>query len=125
MFRDAKEELERLEQQLLQEDMPEEEAQEEEQEDYSEFLPEEGEQTEGPVVYRNFSNGYGSQLRNYATGYKAYNADKVDTDMEQFSEEVREPKTASHIWLPAVILGLMATVVAAIIWVYVSMGGGS
>ncbi len=118
MFRDTKEELERLEQLLREEETEEVEVPQEEEEDYSQFLQEEGEAPQGPVVYQNFSNGYGSQLRNYATGYKAYNADKTDTDLEQLSQEVLEEKKSPAIWLVAAVLGLMAAVLGVIIWIY-------
>lgn len=119
MFRDTKEELERLEQLLREEETEEgQEVPQEEEEDYSQFLQEDGEEPQGPVVYQNFSNGYGSQLRNYATGYKAYNADKTDIDPEQLSREVLEGKSSSGIWLVAVVLALMAAVLGAIVWIY-------
>lgn len=121
MFRDAEEELQRLEQQLLEEEEQDQTPLEEE--DYDQFLPEEEVQTHGPMVYRNFSNDYGKNLRNYATGYKAYNTDKVDEDLERFSEEVHSGKKDSPVWLLAVLLALMAVVAAVVAWIYLGMGG--
>lgn len=64
MFRDAKEELERLEEALLEQEAPED-------------IPEE---VPAQPVYRNFSNNYGRDLRNYASGYEAYDEDLADVD---------------------------------------------
>lgn len=65
MFRDAKEELERLEEALLE--------------------PEEPEEVPAQPEYRNFSNNYGRELRNHASGYEAYEEDLAD--MEELSDE--------------------------------------
>ena len=89
MFRDTSEELERLQAELLaqepEEEQPEEPA-EEEYEQYGEY--EDTRPAQGPVVYQNYSNDYGKNLRNYASGYRAYNTDAADTD-EAFIEDVR------------------------------------
>lgn len=111
MFRDTQEELERLEHELLAEE-PQPET--EEEEDYDEFLEEPD--SDEPIVYRNFSNHYGADLRNYATGYKAYNSDNVDTDLEQFSHEVRDGKKKNGIWLPLLTALLSGLAVLYIIW---------
>ena len=115
MRRDTQEELQRLEQELL----AEEEIPEEPEEDYGEFLEEPD--SEDPVVYRNFSNRYGQDLRNYATGYKAYNSDIVDTDLEDFSREVRVGKKPESIWLPLLTALTAGLVVLYIAWIY--LGG--
>lgn len=70
MFRDTKEELKRLEAELL--------------------AQEEQDQQPAKTVYRNFSNHYGADLRNYASGYKAYNTDRTDTDPQRLSDQIRE-----------------------------------
>ena len=124
MFRDAEEELQRLQAQLLEE---EEELTEPEQED---FLDEETldkiladtDQGENCGVYQNYSNDYGRNLRNYASGYKAYNTDKTDIDPETLSEELLAPreKISALLW---VALTLMALVTAAIGWLFFTMGG--
>ena len=93
MFRDASEELERLKAELLAEEEPEEEFQEEPedepedefQNDYDDTRP-----AHEPAVFKNYSNDYGNGLRNYASGYRAYNTDPADEDLDDYSEEVYE-----------------------------------
>jgi len=77
MFGDAKEELERINSELL------EQAQMQEQldEDTVEVYPDES--TIGEL-----SGGY----QNYSNGYNSYNADKTDVDMEDYAQEVLMPK---------------------------------
>lgn len=106
MFKDADKELARLEAALLETEEEsceeaEEYPQEEYEEDYCDEEPE-GEDTppeyfyedtrpaQDPGVYQNYSNDYGRELRNYATGYRAYNSDDCDEDLEEFSQEVYE-----------------------------------
>ncbi len=115
MFRDQDEALQRLQEQLLEEEEPEEEG-------FFEALPEESEPGDDPEVYRNFSNDYGKNLRNFASGYQAYNADRVDVDLETFSQKVQQDR-AEVPWLLIVILILMAAVVGAIVWFFVRLGG--
>lgn len=95
MFRDTKEELKRLEEELL--------AQEEQDQ-----------QPDPPAqpVYRNFSNHYGADLRNYASGYKAYNTDRTDTDPQQLSNQIRgeeeeKPLTGLVLTACALTLGIL------------------
>lgn len=123
MFRDAQEELERLQSQLLAEQQEQTGQQETEfldEEDFEELLSD-TDQGQSPEVYQNYSNDYGRQLRNYATGYKAYNTDKTDTDPQQLSQELLEEPRAVAIW-PWLVLALMAAVVGAMVWMYVSGG---
>lgn len=115
MRRDTQEELQRLEQELL----AEEEIPEMPEEDYGVFLEEP--ESEEPVVYRNFSNRYGKDLRNYATGYKAYNSDTLDTDLEDFSDAVREGQKPASILLPLVTALIAGLAVLYIAWLY--LGG--
>lgn len=125
MFRDKEEELQRLQVELLQEEQtarPEEEFPAEE--DFEELLWD-TDQGENPQVYQNYSNDYGKNLRNFASGYRAYNTDKTDTDLDRYSEQVQEcSKTPLWwIWLLLLIMLLMASVVAAIAWMFFSTGG--
>jgi len=94
MFRDASEELARLEAELLAEEMPEEPAEEEllPEEEEEDILPlyEDTRPAQGRVVYQNYSNHYGADLRNYASGYRAYNSDISDEDLDSYAEEVRQ-----------------------------------
>lgn len=89
MFRDTKEELQRLEAELL--------AQEQEGRDEAEVFPEEDASAE--PVYRNFSNQYGFSSR------KVYNADRTDADPEELGEDILYPTRR-----PSALLVLMACV---------------
>ena len=114
MRRDTEEALRRLQEQLLEEEEPEED---------SDVLPEETRPSGDCWVYQNYSNGYGKQLRNYASGYKAYNSDVTDTDLERYSEEVRQPKKSGCLgYLAAALLPLTAVAVA-LLWWYWKQGG--
>ena len=119
MFRkaDRDEELRRLEQELL-----EPEAEEEE-----EYLEQDALDEDGPIesagVYRNFSNNYGTQLRNYASGYRTYNTDTTDTDPEALSRELLEPEEKES---RAPLVFTLIAIVAALIMViclFVKFGG--
>lgn len=126
MKRDREEELERLQQELLAEE--EESAPQEEkyldEETIDELLEDEKAGSAG--VYQNYSNNYGKDLRNFASGYQAYNTDDVDVDMDEFSEEVEDDvdEDSQIIWPVALIASLMLLVVGAIIWQFVRLGGG-
>ena len=128
MFRDAREELERLQQQLLEEDG--EEIEEQIASEEEEFLQEEDfdallydtDQGENPQVYENFSNDYGRGLRNYATGYKAYNADNTELDPQDLSEELLGKKEKLAWYLPVLLL-IMAALVGAVVWWFAVTGG--
>ena len=125
MFRDREEELRRIQEQLLEDEEPE--AEETDQlldEDTLDALLSDSQQSQNPQVYQNFSNDYGKNLRNYASGYKAYNSDRTDTDLDSFSEAVREPKQAGKLlWLAFVLLALAVAVVGAVLWLYLGLGG--
>lgn len=123
MFRDKEEELQRLSRQLREEvEEPEEWTEEEEtpeEPDMDELLQDDariGDMTDG--VYRNASNGYGQNLRNFASGYKAYNGDKTDVDLDALSQEVRaddrEEKSITGLVVTALVLA--ATVVGVLIY---------
>ncbi len=77
--------LEKLSQELLREEQPQ--------------APQE------PLVYRNFANNYGKDLRNFASNYKAYNADCTDEDPQELSEELLEKKK-ERLW-PLAVLDLL------------------
>ena len=112
MYRDRDEALQRLQEQLLSEE-------EEFTEEADEETPEEDESSEDGCAYQNFSNGYGKQ-----PGYKAYNSDVTDTDLERYSEEVRQPKRSGCLGiLAAGLLLLTAVSVAALLWWYWKRGG--
>ena len=98
MFKDKQEELERLEAQLLQEDVEED-------------LPD-GEQEEAeevpPVIYHNYSNDYGRRI---------YNTDTADMDLEEYSDEVYEPRKRSDVLvLSAIALALVGAILGVLAW---------
>ena len=105
--------LAELEQALLDEEEAETLAEEMEAADTEALLTEPVRGDE--MVYRNFSNRYGADLRNFASGYCARNTDKVDVDLEEFSEAVAEEEKASRLWLPLLIMVAAAAVVAYMI----------
>lgn len=116
MFRDTSEELARLEAELLAEEEPEEELPEEE-EPAEPWQYEDTRAACEPEVFQNYSNDYGKGLRNYASGYRAYNADDCDEDLEAYSEEVRRGKKKAPGCLTlAICLLILALAVAAILW---------
>lgn len=123
MFKDADKELARLEAALLEAeeevlDEAEEYPQEEYEEEYCEEEPEaedappeyfyeDTRPAQDPGVYQNYSNDYGRELRNYATGYRAYNSDDCDEDLEEFSQEVydaREDRGNTGLLITACVL---------------------
>ena len=123
MARDTDEELRRLQQALLEEDDDEEELpDDEEEEELPEIIPEDDAHIPNVDVYQNYSNDYGKKLRNYASGYRAYNSDKADTDLEHYSEEVRSgSQSLGLLWFLIILLLLLIGVVVAILWKY--LGG--
>ncbi len=119
VFRDTSEELARLEKELLAQEEPEtpdydDEAYDEEDDPW---LYEDTAPAKGPVVYQNYSNDYGKNLRNYASGYRAYNSDQSDEDLENYSEQVRVPKKSGCAGTLVAVL-LIAALLAAIVLVY-------
>lgn len=124
MFKDTDQELRRLEEALLEEAPVDEQTDEEllEEETLDQLLADTG-PAEGRVVYQNFSNDYGTQLRNYANGYKAYNTDTCDQDLESYSEAVREDQRRSNGGLVLLACLLTAGIIAVIIWWLVRYGG--
>ena len=111
MFRDRDEELRRLEEALLEEEEEEQkqrieeeieeerqkarrdEAEEEEEDDISFYQPDDTEDDEADT------------FPNYANNYRAYNSDRVDVDLDEYSEQIRqEPKRGSCLLTLALIL---------------------
>ena len=118
MSRDTDEELQRLQDALLQED-EEKETVCEEDETLPNIVTDDTFRIPDAGVYQNFSNDYGKNLRNYATGYNAYNADKTDTDLDEFCETVLEEKRPHNLlWLPIVLLVILSAVICAVTWKY-------
>ena len=124
MFRDAQEELKRLERELLaeeeEEQTPEEEEEEltqDELEQILELLEEEPETAmDMPEDYDAVRN-YDGQIRNFANNYTAYNADHTDTELESYSREVREGSgDRSLAGLSALAMALMAGILGVLVW---------
>ena len=109
MFKDTDQELARLEAELLKVDGPDADTEEEyeeyedtedpdpyddcgeaepEEDDLPEYYYQDTRAAKGPAVYQNYSNDYGRNLRNFASGYKAYNTDDCDEDLDEYSDEV-------------------------------------
>lgn len=118
MFRDKDEQLQRLQEALLEEEQT---AQLPEEEDFEALLWE-TDQGETPTVYQNYSNDYGRNLRNFASGYKAYNSDDTDVELEEYCDQVQQEPTTTNWWIWLVLL-LMAAVVISIGWMFLSTGG--
>lgn len=124
MFQDAKEELKRLEQQLLAEE--DEPVQEESTEDISSEELEELKQllesdSEKPMITEDddfdIVRNFDGQVRNFANNYKAYNSDKTDTDLERYSEEIRYPsQDRSESFLTVLALVLLAGILGILVW---------
>lgn len=87
MFKDKEEELKRLSRQLRETEESEPAAEEPDVEILLEDDTQIADMEDG--VYRNASNDYGKNLRNFASGYRAYNGDKTDVDLDEITEELR------------------------------------
>ncbi len=87
MFKDKEEELKRLSRQLRETEEPEPAEEEPDVEILLEDDTQIADMEDG--VYRNASNDYGKNLRNFASGYRAYNGDKTDVDLDEITEELR------------------------------------
>lgn len=141
MFKDTDEALARLEAELLKEEETKKlplVADAAEEEDWVEALPDDEEDdlppeylytdtraADGPVIYQNFSNNYGKNLRNYASGYRAYNSDVTDEDLDTYSEEVLytdTEKSNTPLILIACLLGL-GIIAMVFVWMFLLWGG--
>lgn len=128
MFRDQEEELIRLSRQLREET-------EDEQPEETEELPQEEDPDELDMddllgddvtigdmaggVYRNASNDYGKGLRNFASGYQAYNGDKTDVNLQEISDELLrqdEPEEKRMTGLVTAAFLLSAAIVGVLIY---------
>lgn len=118
MFKDRNEELRRLEEALLEEEelqLPVEETPQDEElltDEILDELLEDPAPVPGNVPYQNFSNDYG----------QAYNADSVDVDLEEFSEQVRQPKK-DHSGLVILVCLLALGVLGVLIFLMLRYGG--
>lgn len=126
MFRDTSEELARLEAELLAEEAPEveEEPLEEEVEEDLPWKFEDTRPAEGRVIYQNYSNDYGKGLRNYASGYRAYNTDESDEDLDTYAEDVCRGKKEKGIAGLVVAACLLALAIAAVVILWFAKARG-
>ena len=110
---DKEEALKQLEQELLEQSEPE-------QEEYLDpDVLEEAPAGEAPRVYRNFSNNYGKDLRNFASDYQSYHSDETE-DLQQEQPEPEHFKISGALIFLMIILGAM---VAFAIFLFVLLGG--
>lgn len=139
MFKDTDEALARLEAELLREEETEEVIEEEDYL-YDEVLEDEPEEepdlppeflytdtraADGPVIYQNFSNNYGKNLRNYANGYQAYNTDVSDEDLDSFSQDIlyTEPEKSNTPLILIACLLALGIVAMVFVWLFLLQGG--
>ncbi len=130
MFKDTEKELKRLEEELLaaeEMDQEEEDLEEVYDEDYEEDFDEEYDAAPQEQVSNSWTDEtqvfecipqYRSAAENHnrAAGGAVYNADKVDRDLEDFSEEVRKPKRSGVTGLLITALLLTAGILAVVAW---------
>ena len=123
MFRDAKEELDRLEAELLDVETPEEEAEELQEEE--EALLDEEELDALLSDDQKFGSGEGADIyKNYSNGYRAYNSDKTETSPEELSQELmKAPRDPVVTWLTALALLLAAGILGVMVWVLINFRG--
>ncbi len=120
MYKDAKEELQRLEDALLEEDLPEEE------------LPEEPADEETPEAISVedlmaetrridiIENGE-EQIPDLAETRRIYNTDQLDVDLEEYTQQVQEePKSLTGLLITATALA--AGVIGVLVWWLVRYG---
>ena len=117
MFKDRKEELRRLEEELLLEDeadSPQELPEDDPENTYLDDTDDFGQETE--ETYYNYSNGYGA--------YNAYNSDVTDEDLEEYSKKVYgntgERKNRGLLILTLILL---SAILCTLAWCYLRYKG--
>ena len=111
MSRDKEEELQRLNEDLLAQEEPEQE----------DILDEE---TLDALLEEDTKIGEAEEYVNYSNGYRAYNTDKTDMDLDSFSEAVLEPaKDKSLVFLTRLALGLAGGIVLVLIYLLIQFWG--
>ena len=119
MFKDKKEELQRLEEALLLEaQQEEEEAQQKAELEEAEALLDDPDDF-GEIdaeAYRNYANQYGQ--------VKAYNTDRTDAQLDDFSETVYEGnRRRTNLSLLALAAALLVGIVAVLGWIVLRFKG--
>ena len=123
MFKDKEEELKRLSRQLRETEEPEPAAEEPDVEILLEDDAQIADMEDG--VYRNASNDYGKNLRNFASGYRAYNGDKTDVDLDEITEELRadDESTEKRLTGLTVTAFVLAAAVISVLVYWLLRGG--
>lgn len=113
MFKDTKEELQRLEEQLLSQE-PQAHTEDELDALLEQFLnePDEEPAAQTRTVYQNYSNGYGDERKEF----RAYNTDKTDRDLDAYSDDVYEPKKESLTGLLVTAALLLLGIAGVLMW---------
>ena len=116
MFKDKEEELRRLEAELLREE--EQEAWDEEPEDWTE--DDDWEEEEEEEEEEDWEAAPAPRIPDW----RIYNADRLDEDLEEFSEQVYDPgRRARGRWVAAGALILLAGVLLALAFLAARFGG--
>lgn len=124
MFKDAKEELKRLEAELLAEDpipedtLPEETPEEDILDDtVLEALLEETQKIGNAGEYQNYSNDYGTEVDDRTRVFRVYNTDKSDEDLDNYAQAVQEePQKNSLTGLIITACLLTAGILGMLVW---------
>lgn len=106
MNKDTKEALERLEAELLAEEQPQFT-----DEELDGLLEEFLEEDDG--VYADPPAGY----QNYANGYRAYNGDDTDVDMDVYSDEVLQDPQTPGVGQMALTVVALVCAAASLVWI--------
>ena len=123
MFKDTQDELNRLEAELWaeeDEDLPEDqwdqETEELDEEDYEDDY-EEYDDPEEDRTSRIYANTYEAPVRNFANGYRAYNTDRCDEDLDEYSEAVeKEPANRGILGLAVTAMVLLTGILGILVY---------
>ena len=110
MYKDAREELKRLEEALLEEEEPQEEE-----------LQEETEEEDVTLLLEDIKGFLGEDEE--ATIPHVYNTDRTDTDLDSYSEEVHSGQKQSLTGLVILAVALALGIVAIVVWWVIRYGG--
>ncbi len=124
MFKDAQEELKRLEQELLAEEYLEESQQQDEAAPEEDILDDEVlrallEDTQtiaDPEDYQNYSNDYGVKADDRTRVFRVYNTDRSDQPLEEYAEALQQPGKEKLTGLIVTAALLTAGIVGVLIW---------
>lgn len=125
MFRDTKEELDRLETQLLNEEIPEEETEELQEAEADEDLLDDEELDALLSDDHKIGDADGANIyKNYSNGYRAYNSDKTELSPEDLSEALEETRRDPVVvGLTVLAILLAAGILGVLTWVLITFRG--